>query len=199
MYYGYFDNNEIVAPVQMCPRFNDIGAWHTLSNEQRREHGWYVCNVIDDNKDSRLFHRLVESKIFDNNLFTVKYSYIEKDIETVRNSKLQELKYYWDSLMLENYTIKGVTVSIQNAASLFCSGKEYVYFEQGTSIIRLSPFDVIDLKNKLKELEYNLYTIRYNLQERIKNSDVKEDIINLDVTSDFDNQIDSFKEVNNDG
>ena len=49
--YGYIQDGKIVAPVAMRSRFDNVGGWHLLTDEQRAKHRWYPCDVLNESYD----------------------------------------------------------------------------------------------------------------------------------------------------
>lgn len=90
--YGYIVDGVIFAPVTMCSQFNGIGAWHTLTNEQRAKHGWHPCKVLNES-----FSALTQSRselpelMFDGELITATYSVFDKPLETIQSEMLASL------------------------------------------------------------------------------------------------------------
>lgn len=95
MNYGFIKDGIITAPVAMCSIFNGVGAWHTLSDEERAEHGWYVCEVVNESvntlKQSR--SELPELAV-DGQRITAVYTVIEKSLETIKAELFAALADY---------------------------------------------------------------------------------------------------------
>ena len=51
--YAYRENGKWVYPVNMRSRFNGVGAFHTLTDEQRAKHGWYVFDPTNYHYDPK--------------------------------------------------------------------------------------------------------------------------------------------------
>ncbi len=95
--YGYIEGGKITAPVAMRSAFRDIGAWHTLTDEERSVHGWYPCEVIGEGCDPRLQIRSdLPNLEFDGEKIIATYAITEKGIEEIRGeqaSRLGEIRY----------------------------------------------------------------------------------------------------------
>lgn len=81
----------ITAPLSMCSNFNGIGAWHTLTDEERAKYGWYPATVVNESYDPRT--QVPEDPIlsFDGERITVTHSYADKPLETIRQESLEAL------------------------------------------------------------------------------------------------------------
>lgn len=95
--YGYIENGQITAPVSMRSNFKGIGAWHTLTDEERAAHGWHPCEVIGEGYDHRLQIRSdLPNLEFDGKKIIATYSITEKVIDEIRGeqaSRLGEIRY----------------------------------------------------------------------------------------------------------
>ena len=76
----------------MRSNFNGVGAWHTLTDEQRAEHGWYPCDVINEGYDSRTQTRSALPELsFDGERIKAEYTITDKSLETIRQESLETL------------------------------------------------------------------------------------------------------------
>jgi hypothetical protein len=94
MNYGYIERNKIVAPVAMRSRFNNIGGWHTLTDEQRAEHNWYPCDVINEGYDAlRQVRSTFPEYTFDSatKRITATFTIVEKPLESVKVEQKQRI------------------------------------------------------------------------------------------------------------
>lgn len=92
MVYGYIDGENIVAPVNMTSRFGNIGAWHTLTDEERAVHGWYPCEVIGEGYDPRLQIRSEAPVLeFDGEKITATYQLTDRSIADIKDDLLDSL------------------------------------------------------------------------------------------------------------
>lgn len=95
MNYGTVKDGIITAPLAMRSTFEDIGAWHTLSDEQRAEHGWYPCDVLNES-----FNPLTQSRSelpelsFDGQRVIASYTVIDKAVETIKGDLQDALADY---------------------------------------------------------------------------------------------------------
>ncbi len=95
MNYGIIKDGLITAPVAMCSNFDGVGAWHTLTDEQRAEHGWYPCAMINESVNTfRQSRSELPELSFDGALITATYTVIEKALETVKAEVLASLAAY---------------------------------------------------------------------------------------------------------
>ena len=94
MNYGYIERNKIVAPVAMRSRLNNIGGWHTLTDEQRADHGWYPCDVINEGYDTlRQVRSTFPECTFDpaTKRITATFTIVEKPLDTVKVEQKQRI------------------------------------------------------------------------------------------------------------
>lgn len=89
--FGAVLNGVITAPLSMRSNFNGIGAWHTLTDDERAEYGWYPAVVVNESYDPRT--QVPEDPIlsFDGERITVTHSYADKSLETIRQESLEAL------------------------------------------------------------------------------------------------------------
>lgn len=79
------------APVNLRSRYKDVLAFHLLTDEQRKEHGWYPCTVINESYDPINQNRSEPVKTFDGNQVTVEYTITDKPPEQLE-AELAECK-----------------------------------------------------------------------------------------------------------
>lgn len=95
MNYGFIKDGVITAPVAMCSIFNGVGAWHTLSDEARAQHGWYVCAVVNESVNSLKQSRSELPELaFDGEKIIAVYTVIEKALETIKAEMVAALAAY---------------------------------------------------------------------------------------------------------
>lgn len=89
--FGTVENGVITAPLSMRSNFKGIGAWHTLTDEERAKYGWYPATVVNESYDPKT--QVPENPIlsFDGERITVTHSYADKPLETVRAEALTAL------------------------------------------------------------------------------------------------------------
>lgn len=91
MNYGTVQQGVITAPLTMCSNFNGVGAWHTLTDEQRAEYGWYPCDMVGEGYDPRTQERTGPVLSFDGQRIAATYTIVEKSLETVQAEALTAL------------------------------------------------------------------------------------------------------------
>jgi len=82
--FSYKKDNKYIWPVAMRSRFNGVGGWHTLTDEQRAVHGWYPIDYTDSLYNPATEDRLFVSQELVGGVFKVVY--------VVRDLTLDELK-----------------------------------------------------------------------------------------------------------
>lgn len=92
MNYGTVKNSVITAPLTMCSNFKGVGAWHTLTDEERAEYGWYPADVINEGYDALTQTRsALPDLTFDGERIKAEYTITEKPLETIRQESLESL------------------------------------------------------------------------------------------------------------
>lgn len=90
------------APVNLRSRYKDVLAFHLLTDEQRKEHGWYPCVVINESYDPINQNRSEPTKTFDGELVTVEYTITDKsevELEAqLANYKRESIKLIDDTV-----------------------------------------------------------------------------------------------------
>lgn len=188
MEYGYFFEGEIVAPVPMCPRFHDVGAWHTLSDDERAEHGWYPCVVHDSRKDQRLHMRLPSVAEFEGGVFEVTYNYIPKGLYQVMEERLEYLQSAFNAVVskprfheFRHYTTKDLP-AIEDALK---GEGDVVWFESGL-VVEMLRVSAARLRTELLHYKQQCLRVRYETQCKIKNATSPEEVVQVCVNSGFD-------------
>lgn len=91
MNYGTVLNGVITAPLAMESTFAGVGAWHTLTDAERAEHGWYPAEIVNEGYDPRTQIRFGPTLSFEGELITVTYTVTDKPLETIQFESLDEL------------------------------------------------------------------------------------------------------------
>lgn len=95
MNYATIDKfGRITAPVAMRSRYNNIGGWHTLTDEQRAEHGWYPCTLINEQYDPVTQIRSIDPVCtFDPEAkhVTAVYTIVDKPLETIKRERKEHI------------------------------------------------------------------------------------------------------------
>lgn len=92
MNYGTVINNVITAPIAMRSNYEGVGAWHTLTDSDRAQYGWYRCEVLNESSDPLTQSRSDQPELsFDGQTITAAYTVIDKAIETIKNELLATL------------------------------------------------------------------------------------------------------------
>lgn len=187
MNYGYFSNGEIAAPVSMCTRFNDIGAWHTLSDEERAEHGWYPCDIIDEDKDQRLFIKVLSRKELVEGRIIVSYEYLPRGLYSVMEDRLELLVSSYNNALNSDVVFNDQAFKVEHIQTLTdaCRGGLDVYVDINGLLRKLDRDTAERILATLLEREHNLLALRYELQEKIKNSKSPEDVLQVDIQTGF--------------
>lgn len=90
--YGIIEGGKITAPLTMRSNFNGVGAWHTLTDEERAAYGWYPADVINESYDPRSQIRSIDPvNTFDGERIRAEYTITDKPLETIQSEDLDRL------------------------------------------------------------------------------------------------------------
>ena len=93
--YAYRENGKWVFPVNMRSRFNGVGAFHTLTDEQRAKHGWYVFDPTNYHYDPKTQNRFGAFNLRVEGIY-LKCDYViqDKTLDTVKDEVRQAVAAY---------------------------------------------------------------------------------------------------------
>ncbi|NNA16798.1 DUF4376 domain-containing protein [Pseudomonas lundensis] len=95
MNYGTVKEGIITAPLAMCSSFEGVGAWHTLTDAERAEYGWYPCVVLSESYSALTQSRSeLPTLTFDGATVTATYLVVDKALATVKSDLLATLAAY---------------------------------------------------------------------------------------------------------
>lgn len=90
--YAYREDGNWVFPVNMRSRFNGVGAWHTLTDEQRAKHGWYVFNPTNYEYDPKTQGRFGAFDLEVNGIYlNCNYVIQDKTLDAIKTEARQAL------------------------------------------------------------------------------------------------------------
>jgi hypothetical protein len=142
MNYGYIERNKIVAPVAMRSRFNNIGGWHTLTDEQRAEHGWYPCDVINEGYDAiTQIRSTLPELVFDNEAqrITATYTVTDKTLETIKREHKERITEDRYEDEVAGISVNGQFVETDRASQ--------TRIAQAQSLVQLDPTTAVNWKS----------------------------------------------------
>jgi len=90
--FAYKEGNKFIWPVAMRSRFNGVGGWHTLTDEQRATHGWYPIDYTGNLYNPAAEDRLFVSQELDGDIFKVVYVVRDLTIDELRATAKVECK-----------------------------------------------------------------------------------------------------------
>lgn len=182
--YGYFKDGEIVAPVAMCSRFNDVGAWHTLTDEERAMHGWYPCVVEDNEFNPQLQYKGTPNIEFIGEILYYSNPILDKDIWTIKSEISQNLFQRIQELKLVSVEVEGINLSISDIQKLVillgCTTK-CVYIESGSQICKISKDTLPDTITKLIDFEQSILKLQYDIQSKLEKALSIKDLVDIDI------------------
>jgi hypothetical protein len=82
-HYAYKSANTFVWPVALRSRFNNIGGWHTLTDQERAKQGWYPIEYNNLAYNSLRQSRQLESARLIDGVFKVVYQVTDLSQETM--------------------------------------------------------------------------------------------------------------------
>lgn len=96
MNYGTVSSDGLItAPIAMCSNFEGVGAWHTLTDDERAMYGWYPCDMVNEAYDPLTQSRSEAPVLsFKNGRISAAYSIVEKTLQTIQSEMLQRLADY---------------------------------------------------------------------------------------------------------
>lgn len=126
MNYGIIKDGVINAPITMCSNFEGVGAWHTLTDEDRAAYGWYPCEVLNEVYDRTTQTRTdIPEKSFSETkkLITVKYTVTNKLVDEIKDEFLEKLASLRYEIEVGGVTYKGISQSTTRTKRLELSDK----------------------------------------------------------------------------
>ena len=116
MYYAYRKDNKWHGPVAMRSRFDGVGGWHTLTDEQRAEHQWYPCVTLNeqyDRKTQRRSEQPISYRLTDG-IVTAEYVITDKALSEQRAERHREIDKIRDEQFAKGFTYDfGETYGLQ--------------------------------------------------------------------------------------
>ena len=99
MNYGTVNGRLIIAPLTISSKYTTpegvvIGAWHTLTDDERAEYGWYPCEIINEGYDPLTQTRTDLPELSFNEskkLITAKYTITNKLVDEIKDDFLEQL------------------------------------------------------------------------------------------------------------
>lgn len=82
MIYAYRDDGRWTI-ASLMPRFKGIGGWHTLTDAERAQHGWYPCVEVNANYNPTTQIRSPAEFVLVDNVVTATYTVWDKPEEQV--------------------------------------------------------------------------------------------------------------------
>ncbi len=82
-------------------RFNDIGGWHTLTDEERAKHGWYPCVEVNAQYNPVTQIRSPAEFVLENNIVTATYTIWDKPESQIYNEAADEVRSKRNRLISE--------------------------------------------------------------------------------------------------
>lgn len=128
----------ITAPLSMCSNFNGIGAWHTLTDEERAKYGWFPAEIINESYDNLSQTRSEPPDVsFDDvkKLITVKYTLTNKLVDEIKDEFMEKLSSIRYQKEVGGVTFNGVIQSTERDKRLELSDKvSFMATSDGTTM-----------------------------------------------------------------
>jgi hypothetical protein len=100
MIYAYRDAGRWTI-ASMMPRFNGIGGWHTLTDEERAKHGWYPCVEVNANYNPTTQIRSPAQFVLKDDVVTASYTIWDKPDSQVHNEAAEAVRSDRNSLIAD--------------------------------------------------------------------------------------------------
>jgi hypothetical protein len=208
MQYAYLENGRWVGPVAMRSRFNNVGGWHAMTDEQRAMYRWYPLIVENDTFDMRKQTRtplkdwrLVDGVVYANyDVFNKPLSQVVAErcaqVTLTREQKLwNNIPYTFpgsdevDAIQMRNPTDQNnLTSVVMHATILYADGIVEPSIEWNTAnnrLIMLTPQQMIDVGIFVKNRFTNIYKTSWQHKAAIRAMQDLDDIINYDIDKDW--------------
>jgi hypothetical protein len=98
MIYAYKDNGKWVI-ASLMPRFRGIGGWHTLTDAERAEHGWYPCVEVNADYNPTTQIRSTPTFVLEDGVVTATYTIWDKPESQVYNEAADAVRSERDKLI----------------------------------------------------------------------------------------------------
>ena len=129
--FGTIVDNNIAAPITLCSKYTTpdgvvIGAWHTLTDEERAEYGWYPCEIINEGYDSLTQTRTELPELSFNEskkLITAKYTITNKLVDEIKDDFLEQLSSVRYEKEVGGVVYEGISQSTQRDKRLELADK----------------------------------------------------------------------------
>lgn len=192
--YGYFKDGEIVAPVAMCSRFDDVGAWHTLTDEERALHSWYPCRVDDTSFDPITQYRGSPVVELIDGIIYYQAPIHNKELGVVRQELIQSLSDCVQTFRPVPIVFQGQSYSLSDLDKLIrlsnCTNID-VLINHNTRVVKLTIEDLNILINKLLMFEQKLLTVQFETQTAIDTAKGIEELLAIDPQTDLMNTLEN--------
>lgn len=186
--YGYLKDGEIVAPVAMCSRFNDIGAWHTLTDEERAVYGWYPCLVDNTPFNSSTQYKGSTKKELIDGVIHCTTPVFDKSLEAVRQETMQKI---FDCVQLFKQvaiTFKDCNFKLEDLSRLVelkGSSKEGVLVTCGIYVVKFTSKELNDLIQKLTKFQQKILTVQLEKQNMATLANTVGALVDIDPQHDL--------------
>lgn len=187
------------APVNLISRYKDVRAFHTLSDEQRKEHGWYPCTVLNENYNPRLFSRNPPVYDFDGERVTVTHQNIPKSLEQVKAETLKLINEERNSFETQGFLYLGYifqsdersvariqgAVAAAQAAMVTGNALNLTWMTADNQPVEMDIAKILGMVVALAEHTNNLHQYARALKTQIEACETPEEVIAVDIYSDW--------------
>ena len=124
MIYAYKENSRWVFPVSMRSRFNGVGGWHTLTDEQRAEYGWYLFEPTNYSYNPNTQNRFGPFNVrLEGIILKADYQVVDKSVEDLRQAMIERLaQVRYDREVIGVY-VNGIYITTGDRSKLLINGK----------------------------------------------------------------------------
>jgi len=188
----------------MMGRYNNIGGFHLLTDEQRQEHGWYKCELYNEQYDDRFqirtqypecvydternvvvatytitnipLNQVIESRCDDVDKLLQQKMYSDVEVQFPDGPKTIQFRNEIDRANLSNVT--------QAAISLVLSGQPNFLMPYRTAdnvTQYVSAGGMIDIGNKVMEQKQNLVSTAWAHKDALREMEDYPDLLEYDI------------------
>lgn len=129
--FGTIVDNNVFAPITLSSKYTTpdgvvIGAWHTLTDDERAEYGWYPCEIVNEGYDALTQTRTDIPELFFNEtkkLITAKYTITNKLVDEIKDNFLEQLSSVRYDKEVGGIVHEGISQSTQRGKRLELADK----------------------------------------------------------------------------
>lgn len=196
MTYAIMNNGKVIdAPVNLRSRYNNIGGFHTLTDEQRKAHGWYPCDVLNESFDPRTASRNPPVVGFDGERVTLDYQIIPKTLDQVKSETGAKINTLRDQKETEGFQYMGhkfqsdersaarIFGAVQSAQAAMSAGVPFAieWAAADNTIVPLDAAQTIGMSAAMATQANALHQYGRTLKDQVNAAATVVDVIGIDI------------------